>query len=79
MEEFKEVLPVGRLPGAERGGYHTLAGFVMSHPGRIPGAADRFEWQGPRPEVVDLDGKRIDKVPVTPTVKTSSAAAVERD
>jgi putative hemolysin len=79
LEEFKEIFPVGRLPGEERGGYHTLAGFVMSYLGRIPRTADRFEWQGMRVEVVDMDGKRVDKVLVTPAGTTSSAAAGEID
>jgi putative hemolysin len=30
--------------------------------GRLPGTADRVEWDGWRFEVVDMDGKRIDKV-----------------
>jgi putative hemolysin len=79
VEEFKEIFPVGKLPGEERSSYHTLAGFVMSYLGRIPGVADHFEWQGLRFEVVDMDGKRIDKVLVAPAGKTSSAAAGERD
>src|SRR5215207_7913154 len=79
VEEFKEIFPVGRLPDEERGGYHTLAGFVMTYLGRIPAVADHFEWQGLRFEVVDMDGKRIDKVLVTPPEKTSSAADGERD
>jgi putative hemolysin len=33
---------------------------------RIPREADRFEWQGFRFEVVDMDGKRVDKLLVTP-------------
>jgi putative hemolysin len=72
VEEFKEIFPVGKLPGEERSSYHTLAGFVMSYLGRIPGVADHFEWQGLRFEVVDMDGKRIDKVLVAPTVKPSA-------
>jgi putative hemolysin len=67
VEEFRDIFPVGKLPGEERGGYHTLAGFVMSHMGRVPRVADHFEWQGLRFEVVDMDGQRIDKVLVAPT------------
>jgi len=42
--------------------YHTLAGFVMHVLERIPTEADHFEWKGYRFEVVDMDGKRVDKV-----------------
>jgi putative hemolysin len=30
--------------------------------GRLPRTADSVEWEGWRFEVVDLDGKRVDKV-----------------
>ena len=30
--------------------------------GRLPDTADSVDWEGWRFEVVDLDGKRIDKV-----------------
>jgi putative hemolysin len=66
VEEFGDIFPTVRLPGDERGSYHTLGGFVMTHLGRVPRAADHFEWQGLRFEVVDMDGKRVDKVLVGP-------------
>jgi putative hemolysin len=40
---------------------------VMLLLGRLPREADRVEWQGWTFEVVDLDGKRVDKVLVTRT------------
>jgi putative hemolysin len=33
--------------------------------GRVPQAADHFEWNGLRFEVMDMDGHRVDKVLVT--------------
>ena len=33
--------------------------------GRLPQTADQAEWEGWRFEVVDMDGKRIDKVLAT--------------
>lgn len=62
VDDFKEVLDIEEIPGEERGSYHTLAGFVVMHLGRIPAAADYFEWQKFRFEVVDMDGNRVDKV-----------------
>jgi putative hemolysin len=64
IEEFKEIFPVGDLPGEDRGRYQTLAGFVLMYLGRVPKTADYFEWQGLRFEIVDMDGHRIDKVMV---------------
>lgn len=62
IDGFKEVFPVGQMPGEGDGAYQTLAGFVITHLGRIPSAADRFEWGGLTFEVVDMDGRRVDKV-----------------
>lgn len=39
-----------------------LAGFVLEHMGRIPRAGESFRHGGVRFEVVDMDGRRIDKV-----------------
>jgi putative hemolysin len=35
---------------------------IMLLLGRLPRTADTVEWEGWRFEVVDLDGKRVDKV-----------------
>jgi putative hemolysin len=37
----------------------------MTQFGRIPVAGDRFEWDGWRFEVTDMDRHRVDKVAVT--------------
>ncbi|MBE9136102.1 HlyC/CorC family transporter [Nodosilinea sp. LEGE 07088] len=42
--------------------YQTLAGFMIHQMGRIPTAGDFIEWEGLRFEVVDMDGRRVDKV-----------------
>jgi putative hemolysin len=42
--------------------FSTLAGFVIFQLGRIPTAGDGFERSGWRFEVVDMDGRRVDKV-----------------
>ncbi len=62
-DEFKEIFNLRRLPDEEE--YETLGGFVMLHLGRIPQSADLFEWNGMRFEVMDMDGKRVDKILVT--------------
>lgn len=45
--------------------YETLAGFVLSITKAIPSTGDVVDWRGWRFEVVDMDGRRIDKVLVT--------------
>ena len=67
VPELKDRLDVKELPEEDRGRYNTLAGMVMLLLGRLPETADHVEWQGWRFEVVDLDGKRVDKVLVTRT------------
>jgi putative hemolysin len=42
--------------------YTTIAGFVLTQLGHIPVPGESFDWQAWRFEVLDLDGRRIDKV-----------------
>lgn len=42
--------------------YHTAAGFVLDHIGHLPEVGETFDDQGWRFEIVDLDGRRIDKI-----------------
>lgn len=67
VPELKDRLDLKELPDEERGRYNTLAGMVMLLLGRLPRTTDTVAWQGWRFEVVDLDGKRVDKVLVTRT------------
>ena len=60
--ELKDRLEIKSLPDEDRGRYNTLAGLVMLLLGRLPRVTDVVEWHGWRFEVVDMDGKRIDKV-----------------
>ena len=45
--------------------FHTLAGFALTRLGRIPTSGDHFTWGDWRFEVVDMDGRRIDKLLVS--------------
>jgi putative hemolysin len=62
IDEFKDLFAIKALPDEEEGHYQTLGGFVMSYLGRIPAAADHFELDGLYIEVMDMDGKRVDKL-----------------
>jgi len=77
--ELKTLLSVTEpLPHEGDAAYQTLGGFVVTHLGRIPAAADAFEWGGWRFEVVDMDRRRVDKVlvaPARPAVKAGAGAA----
>jgi putative hemolysin len=67
VPEIKDRLTIKELPEEDRGRYNTLAGMIMLLLGRLPRTADAVLWEGWRFEVVDLDGKRVDKVLVSRT------------
>ena len=62
MEDVATHFGMDSLPEDEAGAYHTIGGFVMARLGRVPRTADVFEWGGLKFEVMDMDGRRIDKV-----------------
>ena len=62
LGELKARLDMDGLPGEERGRYNTLAGLLMSISGRLPRLGERIECQNWTFEVIDLDGRRVDKV-----------------
>jgi putative hemolysin len=78
VDEFKEIFQVETLPGEKRDAYQTLGGFVFTQMGRVPSVAESFEWHGLRFEIVDMDGKRIDKVLVN-TAQTDAATNLVKD
>ncbi len=61
IDELRE-LTGERLSDAEEHDYHTAAGLVIAHFGRIPHVGEHFPLGLWRVEVVDLDGPRIDKL-----------------
>jgi putative hemolysin len=63
IEDLKEIFNLRHLP--DEAEYETLSGFVMLQLGRVPQAADHFDWNSLTFEVMDMDGKRVDKVLVT--------------
>ena len=66
IPELKDRLDLKSVPEEDRGRFHTLSGLVMWLSGRLPQTGDVLEWENWRLEVVDLDGKRIDKILATP-------------
>lgn len=62
IDDLRELLGGGELPGEDDHDFHTAAGMTIAHYGRIPNTGEYFDWKGWRIEVVDLDGPRIDKL-----------------
>jgi putative hemolysin len=65
IDDLKEIFDLESLPGEEYGNYQTVGGFVINQLGSIPRAGQHFEWGDMRFEVIDMDGRRVDKVLVT--------------
>ncbi len=65
IDQLKEILDISEMPGEERAAYQTLSGFVMSQLGRIPKTGAKFTYEGYIFEVVDMDGRRVDRVLVS--------------
>jgi putative hemolysin len=61
-EQFQELTGIA-LP--ENRSYHTVAGFVLEAYGALPSIGETVDAYGWRLEVLDLDGRRIDKVLAT--------------
>ena len=70
IPELKDRLELRNVPDEDKGRYHTLAGLLMYLLGRVPHTGDHVAWEGWRLEVVDMDGKRIDKVLATRQVQS---------
>jgi putative hemolysin len=60
--ELKDRLHIDSLPREERGHYNTVAGLWMSIAGRMARTAEAVTCEGWVFEVVDMDGRRIDKI-----------------
>jgi len=76
IPELKDRLGLRQVPDEERSRYQALSGMLMLLLGRLPRTGDIALWGGWRFEIVDMDGKRIDKVLATPV---GDAAPAEDD
>jgi putative hemolysin len=65
VENLFEMLSCRTTTDGDKASFHSVGGFVMTSLGHIPKEGDFFLFDGYRFEVVDMDGKRIDKVLVT--------------
>jgi len=73
LPELKDRLALTSVPEEERGRYHTLSGMLMLLSGRLPRVGDAVDWERWRFEIVDMDGKKIDRVLATPLTEPAIA------
>lgn len=62
IERAEQLLGVSLRPHAEDQGYHTLAGVLLHHLGRVPEVGSVVELAGMDFEIVDMDAHRIDRI-----------------
>jgi putative hemolysin len=75
VSELKARLDIRELPEEEKGRYNTLAGLLMAISGHLPATGERIDCAEWVFEVVDLDGRRIDKVLAQAVREPADAAA----
>ncbi|WP_035853439.1 hemolysin family protein [Deefgea rivuli] len=62
IHELKDRLDLQSLPDEAKHNYHTLSGLMMHLLGQVPRTGDIAYWENWQLEVVDMDGRRIDKI-----------------
>lgn len=72
IEDFEDALDLDTLPEDAGRRYQTVGGLLMSLAAGVPSTGQSFTWRGLRFEVVDMDGRRVDKVMVTDQNAASS-------
>ena len=65
LSNFLDLVDNTKLYESLQNRYQTLGGLIMGELGYIPKTGELLEWQGVKLEVVDMDGKRVDKVLVS--------------
>lgn len=65
VDDLKTRLAIAHLPDEDKQRYNTLSGMLMLLLARVPGTGEKVQWEDWMFEIVDMDGKRIDKVLVT--------------
>jgi len=64
LDQVQDLLNIAARE--DTGDYHTLGGFVMARLHRIPAVGSRIEADGVQYEVIGMDGRRVDRVLITP-------------
>lgn len=65
VDEFQDFFEIKELPHEDEANYQTVGGMVMALLGQVPNPGDKVSWADYDIEVMDMDGRRVDKVLVT--------------
>ncbi len=66
IEPLEQSLAGLKFPRPPARDFETLAGFVVTHLGRLPKEGETFDWMNYRFEVIDMDRHRVDKLLIQP-------------
>ena len=75
INEMKARLDIDDLPHEDKGRYNTLAGLLLAEAGRLPNIGDVIECAGWAFEVIEMEGRRIDKVLARPVAAAEETGA----
>jgi putative hemolysin len=75
IDELRASIALPEIREAEAGQFETLAGLIMTRLSRLPKVGDHITWNDLRFEVVDMDGRRVDKVLITPQTPPATSPA----
>jgi len=67
IDEFEDRIGLRGL--REHGGFDTVAGFVLHQLGHLPAVGESFLYRHARFEVIELDGRRIERILVRPSAE----------
>jgi len=79
IPELKDRLTLRTVPDEGKARYQALSGMLMLVLGRMPQVGDTIVWENWRLEVVDMDGKRVDKVLATPIASVTGPDTVPQE
>src|SRR5919201_5888754 len=77
LDDVADLLQLGPGAADEDQDIQTLGGVALAMLGRVPRAGDRFAWRGRQFEVLDMDGRRVDKVLALPNGAAEPAVGLE--
>ncbi len=72
VSELKSRLDIDTLPLEDKGRYNTVAGLMLAISGHMPSVGDEVEVEGWIFQVIEMEGRRIDRVMAKPAAKSEA-------
>lgn len=65
LDEFMDFMDIGELDEEKQKGMNTVGGLIMAKLGEVPSEGQYFKWMNLKFEILDMDGRRVDKILVS--------------